>query len=117
MNQKYVKDRYVDLSVISYGDYMNFNSGNTGGGGNFGGQQGSYVKLFNLVNEDNIPRSLVMRGLPYRVTADVVQGFFSEITKLSENSIHIEEFNGKRSGAALVEFESEEQAQAAKSSL
>ena len=58
-----------------------------------------------------------MRGLPYKVTPDIIQGFFGEICKLSENNIHIEEFNGKRSGAALIEFESEEMAQSAKSSL
>ena len=55
MDRKYVKDRYVDLSVISYGEYMSFNtqSSSGGSGGNYGGQQGSYVKLFTLVNEDN----------------------------------------------------------------
>ena len=59
----------------------------------------------------------MIRGLPYRVTADVVQEFFDGFGKVPEECIHIEEFNGKRTGAALIEFESQEVAQEAKQAL
>ena len=60
MNKQYVgtTNRYVDLSVISYADYLGFNSnvhskGKTEGG-NYGGNLGSYVKLYQCVNKENL---------------------------------------------------------------
>ena len=114
MNKQYIGSRYVDLSVISYDDYKNFNNL---GGSKFGGQPGKYVKLVNFVNADNQSRSLVMRGLPYKATVELIQDFFFSITKLAEDQIFIEEFNGKRTGAALVQFETEEIAQDCKTTL
>ena len=108
MDKKYVGNRYVDLTVISYDEYKNFNNL---GGSKFGGNAGNYVKLFNYVDGDNAPRSLVMRGLPYRVTVDEVISYFTMVATLSESHIFVEEFNGKRTGAALVQFENEEIAQ------
>jgi len=109
MHKQYIGPRYVDLSVITYNEYKNFN--NRGqearGGGNYGGQQGSYVKLQNCVNTDNLDNSLVIRGLPYKVTQDVIQNFLSGYGKVPEESIFIEEFNGKRTGSALIVFENE----------
>lgn len=55
LNKQYVgtSNRYVDLSVISYGDYLVFNPPATEGG-SYGGNQGSYVKLFQCVNKENL---------------------------------------------------------------
>ena len=121
LHKQYIGPRYVDLSIISYNEYKNFNNrgGNTsgGGGGNYGGQHGSYVKLQNCVNSDNQERSLVIRGLPYKVTKDVIQDFLSGYGKIPEESIFIEEFNGKRTGSALVVFENDTVAQDAKAKL
>jgi len=120
MQKQYIGSRYVDLSVISYDDYRNFNSfGNrpSNGGGNYGGESGSFVKLANCVNDDNVERSLVVRGLPYKVTVEVIQSFLQGYGEISEGSIFIEEFNGKRTGSALVVFENEELAQNAKNGL
>jgi RNA recognition motif-containing protein len=58
-----------------------------------------------------------MRGLPYRVTVDTIQQFFDGHAKLTQDEIFIEEFNGKRTGSALVVFENEQVAQDAKASL
>jgi hypothetical protein len=58
MNRQYIGNgsRYVDLSVISYEDYLNFNSNYTKGGekqNSYGGN-GSYVKLYECVNTENL---------------------------------------------------------------
>jgi hypothetical protein len=104
--------------VIAYDEYKNFNNfGGKSSGGNYGGQPGSYIKLFNCVNEDNSNRSLVIRGLPYKVTLEIIQGFLKGYGEIPEECIFIEEFNGKRTGSALVVFENEEVAQDAKKSL
>lgn len=54
MNKQYIGNgsRYVDLSVISYDDYINFNPAVSKGksGGNWSGNAGSYVKLYQCVN-------------------------------------------------------------------
>lgn len=76
LNKQYIgnSNRYVDLSVISYGDYLNFNppstgrGGHGGGGGRYAGNDGSYVKLYQCVNKETLDRSLMLRGLPYRIT-------------------------------------------------
>jgi len=112
MNGQHVGSRYVDLNVISYGDYKRFNK--PIGGGNFGAKA---VKLSNHVNGDNQERALVMRGLPYRAAVDTVQTFFDGFGKLQDEDIFIEEFNGRRTGSALVLFENEAVAQDAKAAL
>jgi len=112
MDEQHVGSRYVNLSVISYGDYKRFNK--PAGGGNFGSKT---VKLAHYVNDDNKDRSLVMRGLPYRATPEIVTTFFDGFGKIVDEDIFIEEFNGRRTGSALVVFENEAIAQDAKSAL
>lgn len=112
MNGQHVGSRYVDLSVISYGDYKRFNKPIGGGD-----RSSKAVKLSNHVNDDNQSRSLVMRGLPYRSTPELVQNFFDGFGSLQEGDIFIEEFNGRRTGSALVVFENETVAQDAKEAL
>lgn len=108
MQKQYIGSRYVDLNVISYDEYKNFNSNyEKPTGSKFGGQQGKYVKLSNYVSPDNLDRSILMRGLPYKTVAGTVQEFFKGYGDLQEEHIFIEEFNGKRTGAALVQFENE----------
>jgi len=102
MNGQHVGDRYVDLNVIAYGDYKKFNK--PSGGSNY---SSNTVKLSNFVDESNKDRSLVMRGLPYRATTELVQNFFEGFGTLATNDIFIEEFNGRRTGSALVVFENE----------
>ena len=111
MDGQHVGSRYVDLSVITYGDYKKFNKPL-----DYGGNKGytKPVKLANYVNKDNQARSLVMRGLPYRATTQIVQDFFDGFGSLQEDDIFIEEFGGKRTGSALVVFENEAVAQDAK---
>lgn len=65
LDQATIGTRYVELSVISYGDYLNFNGPTGGSGGGYGG--GKTTRLSNYVSSDNEHRALVMRGLPYRI--------------------------------------------------
>jgi RNA recognition motif-containing protein len=65
LDQATIGTRYVELSVISYGDYLNFNGPTGGSGGGYGG--GKTTRLSNYVSSDNEQRALVMRGLPYRI--------------------------------------------------
>ena len=58
-----------------------------------------------------------MRGLPWKITAEEIVQFFNGFGALSEQEIFIEEFNGKRTGSALVIFENEEVAQNAKEQM
>lgn len=110
---QYVGSRYVELSLISYGDYTRFNGG-PAPSGSYGGAPGSYVKLSNYVGHDNKDRALVMRGLPYKIEADDIIKFFDGFGKITDQDIFIEENNGKRTGSALVFFENHEVSQDAK---
>lgn len=118
LDRKSIGSRYVELSVISYGDYLNFNGppgGSSGGGG--GGFVGKTTRLSNYVSSDNEHRALVMRGLPYKIETEAIQSFFDGFGSLTVDDIYIEEQNGRRTGSALVLFESEEVAADAKETL
>lgn len=110
---QYVGARYVELSLISYGDYTRFNGG-PAPSGSYGGAPGSYVKLSNYVGQDNKDRALVMRGLPYKIECEDIIKFFDGFGKITDQDIFIEENNGKRTGSALVFFENHELSQDAK---
>lgn len=111
MNQEYIGDRYVDLSVITYGDYSRFN-------GPAGGKPGgSTVKLANFVDADNAERAVIMRGCPWKITAEEVITFFDGYGEIKNDDIFIEEFNGKRTGSVMVFFEKKETVQEAKANL
>lgn len=49
-----------------------------------------------------------MRGLPYKVQPTEVIEFFEGYGKVNETNVFIEEFNGKRTGSALVIFENKD---------
>ena len=51
------------------------------------------------------------------MTFEVIQDFLSGYGKIPEDAIFIEEFNGKRTGSALIVFENETVAQDAKGKL
>jgi len=86
-------------------------------GGAYSGTQGNVVKLSKYVSNDNKDRSLVMRGLPWKITAEEIIVFFDGFGSISDQEIFIEEFNGKRTGSALVIFENIDVAQDAKAAL
>lgn len=90
-------------------------SGNRGSSG--GQQERKTLKLSDVVNDDNMPKALAMRGLPFRVKMDEIKEFFSEICEIAEDNIHIEEEEGRRSGAGLAVFANEDQAQEVKDAL
>ena len=108
---QYVGSRYVELSLISYGDYSRLNGPPAG---TFGGNPGSYVKLSKFVNQDNKDRGLVMRGLPYKVEPEDIIKFFDGFGTITAQDIFIEESNGRRTGSALVFFENHAVSQDAK---
>jgi hypothetical protein len=115
LDQATIGTRYVELSVISYGDYLNFNGPPGGRGGGYGG--GKTTRLSNYVSSETEHRALVMRGLPYRIEGGEIMTFFDGFGGLTVDEIHIEEQNGHRTGSALILFESENVAQDAKSTL
>jgi RNA recognition motif-containing protein len=125
MNKQYIGQRYVDLSVISYDEYRNFNThssrgagaGGSKSGGNWSGNSGSYVKLYQCVNNDNVDSALVIRGLPYKISTMQMQNFFNGYGTIPADHIFIEEFDGKRTGSALIVFENSQVAQDAKAGL
>lgn len=115
LDKKYIGDRYVDLSIISYADYRGFNSEKyTQSKNKFGGKT---CKLYQEVNENNLDRSLVLRGLPYSATKDSVLEFVKDFGNIAESDVFIEEFNGKKTGSCLVVFENHQVAQDAKEAL
>ena len=102
MNEKQgqnIGHRYIELYVISFGDYLEFKN-----------SQSSYnvVRLSKYITPSNRKNCLVMRGLPFRVTIEQIQEFFVNFGPINKNNIIIEEFNGgRRSGAAIVFLETE----------
>jgi len=53
--------RYIELYVISFGDYIEFKNSQT---------QHNVIRLSKYINAQNKKRALVMRGLPFRVTIE-----------------------------------------------
>ena len=76
LDQQNIGSRYVELSVISYGDYLAFNGPVSGSYGGHGGAKSTRLSQF--VSEDNQDKGLVMRGLPYRVEVSEIVAFFEE---------------------------------------
>lgn len=72
-----------------------------------------------VVTVGNKERALLLRGLPFRVSAEEVIAFFAEFGPHHHSDIIIEERNahGKRTGAALIFFENGAKAQGAKLKL
>ena len=59
-----------------------------------------------------------MRGLPFKVTAEQIQDFFSSFCEVMKTDVVIEELaGGKRSGNALVFFPDAELAEKAKATF
>ena len=121
LNKQYIGSRWIGTSVMTYADWKKFNAAQQGGGDRSssggGGFERKTLKLSSVVNDDNIAKALVLRGLPFRVKMDEIKEFFSEICEVSEDNIHIEEEEGRRSGAGLAVFENEDQAQEVKEAL
>ena len=121
MNRHNIGARYVLLEVMPYEKYKKFNSAGQEGGEKIssggGRRETKTLKLGDVVNSVAKNKALALRGLPFRVTLDEIKEFFSEVCAVPDEKIHIEEDNGRRSGAALVEFENEDQAQEVKEAL
>lgn len=122
LNKQTIGSRWIGTSVMTYADWKKFNAAQQGGGGNRGSSgertfEKKTLKLASVVNDDNISKALIMRGLPFRVKNDEIKEFFAEICEIADDNIHIEEEEGRRSGAGLCVFESEDQAQEVKEAL
>ena len=65
------------------------------------------TRVARYVTPTNKARALVMRGIPFKVTQDEIKLFFYGFGQVHRNDIIIEEKEyGKRTGVALVFFES-----------
>ena len=69
------------------------------------------------VNNDNRERCLIMRGCPWKVTAEEIVEFFKGYGAMTTDDVFIEAFKGKRTGSAMAIFESQQIAQDAKENL
>ena len=71
------------------------------------------MKLAGKVDPADRYRVLKIRGLPYSVTEEEICYLFREF-KMKSDDVIIEIFNGKKTGYALVFFDSEDSANNAK---
>ena len=74
LNREYIGTRFVELSVIKYGDYSKFNSSPQGDNNKNGSSAKDIVNL--VVDYDNMERALVMRGCPWKITPEEICTFF-----------------------------------------
>jgi len=75
------------------------------------------LKLADVAKPEILDKALAMRGLPFRVKIEEIKEFFAEVCEVAVENIHIAEEAGRRSGAGLAVFESEDQAQEVKDAL
>eukprot|EP00349_Pseudokeronopsis_sp_Brazil_P008477 CAMPEP_0202956076 /NCGR_PEP_ID=MMETSP1396-20130829/633_1 /ASSEMBLY_ACC=CAM_ASM_000872 /TAXON_ID= /ORGANISM="Pseudokeronopsis sp., Strain Brazil" /LENGTH=178 /DNA_ID=CAMNT_0049672943 /DNA_START=367 /DNA_END=903 /DNA_ORIENTATION=+ len=97
--------RYIELFVMSNGDYQDFEKIQT--------FSRKTVKLMGQVQPGERNKAIKVRGLPYSVTEDDISFLFKEF-KVRNSDVIIEQFNGKKTGYALIFFSSEKDASYAK---
>lgn len=104
---------------MSYNEYLEFSKLQAKVGDAVKEAQIQGVKLTGCVTYTNKEKALLLRGLPFRVTHEQVIEFFAGFGQIMKSDVVIEESNasGRRTGAALVFFESADLAQAAKAKL
>lgn len=68
--------------------------------------------LNKIVNSTNIARCLLMRGLPWKVQAEDVVKHLDGLIEAKD--VHLEQYNGRRTGMGIVTFNSTKFAQMAK---
>ena len=94
-----------------------FRSDNRGGGGGGGGGQRKTVVITDHITKDTKDKTLVLKGMPFKATEDEVKEFFEGFDLESDDSIYLEQENGRKSGKGAVVFKSEDIAQEAKDAL
>ena len=123
LDGKYLGPRYVGLMALNYGDFCKYKSrlerNAAGGDGGAGGDYGPKpdVLLSGRLTEATKEKALMMRGCPWRVQVDEIITFFDGFGTIKSENVIIEEKEGKRTGSALVIFESDEKAQEAKEAM
>ena len=86
-----------DLDLDDYNDYENYDPENNN------------VRCSDSITEDNVDRSVKLRGLPWAANKGTVIEFF-EGFKISKKDITIDIQGGKNSGFAIVHLVDEEEA-------
>jgi len=94
----------ADLDVDDYNDYENYDPENKN------------VRCSDSITEDNVDRSVKLRGLPWGANKSTVIEFF-EGFKISKRDITIDIQSGKNTGFAIVHLADEEEAARAISEL
>jgi len=100
-----VGHRYVELFVMSLRDYTDFEKTQFVAKKN--------VRLAGQVHPSDRNKVLKVRGLPYSVIEDDICFVFKEFG-LKNSDVIIEMFNGKKTGYALLFFDSDKSAASAK---
>ena len=110
-NREYIGDRYVELYPLTYGEYLNFPYGAMF-------QPVDHCSLQEHVNFTNINRCLYLMNTPFKAKSADFVTFFSGLESVhppSQSAIYIEaDKSGKKTGRAVVQFASEEEARLAK---
>jgi heterogeneous nuclear ribonucleoprotein F/H/epithelial splicing regulatory protein 1/2 len=88
----------------------------SGGGGGGGGERKT-VAITDHINKDNKDKTLVMKGMPFKATESEVKEFFEGFDLDTDDSIYLDQENGRKSGKGAVVFKSEDVAQEAKDAL
>ena len=93
--------------------------GDGGGGGGGGGGYRKTVTLTDHINQDNKMQTLVLKGCPFRANENEVKEFFEgyDLKGDMEDSIFLQQENGRKDGKGAVIFKSEQIAQEAKDAL
>lgn len=94
-----------------------YNSGGQGGRGGGGGGDRPTITLSDHCNGDNRSKCLLLKNLPFRIKEEEIVEFFEGYDGITQETVFIEQASGRRTGAALVVFQSEEVAQDAKDAL
>lgn len=89
-----------DLDVEDHADFENFNPDNKN------------VRCSDSVNEDNVDRSVKLRGLPWAANKGTIIDFFNGF-KVKKSDITIDIQCGKNSGFAIVVLPNAEEAERA----
>tara|TARA_B110001450_G_scaffold202656_1_gene191928 strand:- start:249 stop:605 length:357 start_codon:yes stop_codon:yes gene_type:complete len=96
---------------------LQFRSESRGSGGGGGGGERKTVAITDHINKDNKDKTLVMKGMPFKATESEVKEFFEGFDLDTDDSIYLDQENGRKSGKGAVVFKSEDVAQEAKDAL
>lgn len=95
---------------------LKFRCDSRGSGGGGGGERKT-VAITDHINKENKDKTLILKGMPFKATESEVKEFFEGFDLAADDSIYLDQENGRKSGKGAVVFKSEDIAQEAKDAL